>query len=100
MGRRGGGTEPAALAATAVRAGELLLGQGDLDQVHELADKALAIDPWLEAGHRLVVAAHRAQGDNLAARRALQRYRNAAHDLGVDTSEATMMVERLLDSLP
>ena len=87
-------------AATAVRAGELLLGQGDLDRVQDMADKALAVDPWLEAGHRLIVAAHRAQGDNLAARRALQRYRDAVHDLGVDTSEATLMVERLLDSLP
>ena len=88
------------LAATAVRAGELLLAQGDLDRVQDLADRALAVDPWLEAAHRLVVATHRARGDNLAARRALQRYRDAVHDLGVDTSEATMMVERLLDSLP
>ena len=87
-------------AATAVRAGELLLAQGDLDRVQDLADRALAVDPWLEAAHRLIVATHRAQGDNLAARRALQRYRDAVHDLGVDTSEATMMVERLLDSLP
>jgi DNA-binding SARP family transcriptional activator len=87
-------------AATAVRAGELLLAQGDFDRVQELAGKALALDPWLEAGHRLVVAAHRARGDDLAARRALQRYREAVHDLGVDTSEATMMVERLLDNLP
>ena len=87
-------------AATAVRAGELLLAQGDLDRVHDMADRALAVDPWLEAGHRLIVATHRARGDTLAARRALQRYRDAVHDLGVDTSEATMMVERLLESLP
>ena len=84
-------------ATTAVRAGELLLAQGDLDRVQDLADRALAIDPWLEAGHRLIIATHRARGDNLAARRALQRYRDAVHDLGVDTSEATMMVERLLE---
>jgi LuxR family maltose regulon positive regulatory protein len=87
-------------AATAVRAGELLLAQGALDRVEDLAGKALALDPWLEAGHRLIVATHRARGNNLAARRALQRYRDAVHDLGVDASEATMMVERLLDSLP
>ncbi len=87
-------------AAAAVRAGELLLAQGDLDQLQELADKALVVDPWLEAGHRLIVAAHRARGDNLAARRALQRYRDAVHELGLDTREATVMVERLLDSLP
>jgi LuxR family transcriptional regulator, maltose regulon positive regulatory protein len=87
-------------AAVAVRAGELLLARGNFDQVHELGHKALAVDPWLEAGHRLIVATHRAQGDGLAARRALQRYRDAVHDLGVDTSEATAMVERLVDSLP
>jgi hypothetical protein len=88
------------LPATAVRAGELLLATGDLDRVQDLAGKALAVFPWLEAGHRLVVATHRARSGTLAARRALQRYRDAVHDLGVDTGEATMMVERLLESLP
>jgi DNA-binding SARP family transcriptional activator len=71
-------------AAIAVRAGELLLARGDLDRVQDLADRALAVDPWLEAGHRLIVATHLARGDNLPARRALQRYRDAVHDLGVD----------------
>lgn len=83
-------------AATATRAGELLLAQGDTDRPQALAEKALAVDPWLEAGHRLVVATHRARGDNLAARRALHRYREAIHELGLDPGEATLMVERLL----
>jgi DNA-binding SARP family transcriptional activator len=87
-------------AAMATRAGELLLARGDLDRAEDLADRALAVDPWLEAAHRLVVAAHRARGDNLAARRALQRYQDAVRDLGLDTSEATLMAERLLESLP
>jgi LuxR family maltose regulon positive regulatory protein len=87
-------------AAVAVRAGELLLARGDLDLVQDLADRALAVDPWLEVGHRLIVATHLARGDNLPARRALQRYRDAVHDLGVDPSEATRMVERLLERLP
>ena len=64
---------------------------------HALADRALAIDPWMESAHRLVVAAHRATGDDLAARRALGRYREAIHDLGFGPDEATLMVERLLD---
>lgn len=87
-------------ATTATRAGELLLAQGDIDRPGVLAEAALAVDPWLEAGHRLVVATHRARDDHLAARRALHRYREAIHELGLDPAEATVMVERLLDSLP
>jgi DNA/RNA-binding domain of Phe-tRNA-synthetase-like protein len=51
-------------------------------------------------GHRLIVATHLARRDNVAARRVLRRYRDAVHDLGVDPSEATRMVERLLERLP
>lgn len=87
-------------AATTTRAGELLLAQGDTDRPQALAESALALDPWLEGAHRLIVATHRARGDNLAARRALHRYREAVHELGVDPGEATLMVERLLDSIP
>ena len=84
-------------AAVATRAGELLLAHGEAERAHALADRALAIDPWMESAHRLVVAAHRATGDDLAARRALGRYREAIHDLGFGPDEATLMVERLLD---
>jgi DNA-binding SARP family transcriptional activator len=84
-------------AAVATRAGELLLAHGDAERAHALADRALAIDPWLESAHRLVVAAHRTAGDDLAARRALGRYREAIRDLGLSPDEATLMVERLLD---
>jgi DNA-binding SARP family transcriptional activator len=85
-------------AAVATRAGELLLAHGDADRARALAERAFAIDPWLESAHRLVVAAHRATGDDLAARRALGRYREAIHDLGLGPDEATLMVARLLDS--
>jgi LuxR family transcriptional regulator, maltose regulon positive regulatory protein len=85
-------------AAVATRAGELLLAHGDAARAQSLAERALAIDPWLESAHRLVVAAHRATGDDLAARRALGRYREAIADLGLGPDEATLMVERLLDS--
>jgi DNA-binding SARP family transcriptional activator len=86
----------ARFAAVATRAGELLLAQGAADGARALAERALDLDPWLEAAHRLVVAAHRADGDDLAARRALGRYREAIRDLGFDPDEATRMVERLL----
>jgi LuxR family maltose regulon positive regulatory protein len=87
-------------AAAATRAGELLLARGRTDEARALAERALAADPWREGAHRLVVAAHRAAGDDLAARKALTRYREAITDLGIDPGEATLMVERLLDAGP
>jgi DNA-binding SARP family transcriptional activator len=87
-------------AAVATRAGELLLAQGNTDHALSLAEQVLALDPWIEAAHRLVVATHQAAGNNLAARRALQRYRAAIREVGLSPDEATLMVERLVDSLP
>jgi DNA-binding SARP family transcriptional activator len=81
----------------AVRAGELLLAQGAHDRARTLAEQALAIDPWLEAAHRLVVASHGTTGDHLAARAALQRYRDAVSELGLTPDEVTLTIERLLD---
>ncbi|HEV7762803.1 MAG TPA: BTAD domain-containing putative transcriptional regulator, partial [Acidimicrobiales bacterium] len=81
----------------ATRAGELLLAQGAFDRAHTLAEQALALDPWLETGHRLVVATHRSAGNDLAARAALERYRAAMDELGLSPGEATLMIERLLD---
>jgi DNA-binding SARP family transcriptional activator len=83
-------------ATLATRAGELLLAQGNPDSAHALAERALAADPWMEAPHRLLVATHRAQGDDLAARRALERYRTTLDDLGLSPEEGTQMVERLV----
>jgi DNA-binding SARP family transcriptional activator len=71
-------------AAVATRAGELVLARGGADSADEavaLAERALAADPWLERAHRLVVAAHRAGEDTLAARRAAARHRAAVGEL-------------------
>jgi DNA-binding SARP family transcriptional activator len=84
-------------AALATRAGELLLARGNAEGAQALAERALAVDPWLEAAHRLVVAANHALGDDLSARRALTRYREAVADIGLDPDESTLMIERLLD---
>jgi DNA-binding SARP family transcriptional activator len=83
-------------AALATRAGELLLARGRIAHAQTLADQALAIDPLLEAAHRLVVACHRAAHDNVAAHLALARYRDAISNLGLPPDERTLMVERLL----
>jgi LuxR family maltose regulon positive regulatory protein len=87
-------------AAVATRTGDLLLARGDTDRALALAERALTVDPWSEATHRLVVATHLARRDRLAARRALHRYRDEIGELGLDRDETTLMVERLLDSLP
>jgi DNA-binding SARP family transcriptional activator len=88
------------VAGLATRAGELLLAKGAADGAQALAERALAVDAWSEEAHRLVVAAHRAAGDDLAARRALARFREALDELGITPDEATLMVERLLDTGP
>jgi DNA-binding SARP family transcriptional activator len=86
--------------AVATRAGELLLAQGATEHAQSLAEQALALDPWLDTAHRLVVAGHQAVGNDLAARRALRRYREAIRELGLGPDEATLMMERLLDAVP
>ena len=83
--------------ALATRAGELLLAQRKTAAAHALAMRALTLDPWLEAAHRLVVAAHKASGNEHAARLALARYREAVADLGLHPDEVTSMVERLIE---
>ena len=88
------------VAGLATRAGELLLAKGAVDGARALAERALAVDAWSEAAHRVVVLAHRAGGDDLGARRALGRFREVLDDLGVAPDEATLMVERLLDDRP
>ena len=87
-------------ASIATRAGELLLAQRNSVAAHALANRALTIDPWLESAHRLIVAAHRSTGDELSARQALHRYREAVEELGMPPDEATRMVERLVDLAP
>lgn len=80
----------------AVRAGELLLARHAPDRALVLAEQVFDMDPWSEAAHRLVVAAHLAARDHRAARRALDRYHEAMRELGVPPTEGTAMVERLL----
>jgi len=84
-------------AALSTRAGELLLARDEPDRARSLAQRALDVDPWSEAAHRLIVASHLARDDELAARLALRRYGEATAELGVTPNETTRMVERLVD---
>jgi DNA-binding SARP family transcriptional activator len=80
--------------AAATRAGELLLGLGDLDRAEQVARRAVAADPWAEDAHGVLVAAALARGDRSAARRALDRSLAALADLGVDPSPRTQSLRR------
>lgn len=81
----------------AIRAGELLLAERNAGQAVALAERVLAQDPWTDRAHRLAVAAHRSNNDELAARRALDRYHDAVREIGFSPSEATRLAERLVE---
>ena len=80
--------------AAATRAGELLLGAGDLDRAEQVARRAVDADAWAEDAHGVLVAAALARGDRSAARRALDRTLAALADLGVDPSPHTQSLRR------
>jgi DNA-binding SARP family transcriptional activator len=85
-----------AYTATAVRAGELLLGQGDSEQALTLGHRALHADRWSEAAYRLLAAAYAATGNRDAARRMLHRCWRMLRDLGAEPAPATRQLERRL----
>jgi LuxR family maltose regulon positive regulatory protein len=78
----------------AVRAGELVLAAGHPDEALRLAGRAVEVERWSEAAHRLTVAAHLARGDRAAARRAMQTCLRQLDDLGVPPTEDTEIVLR------
>jgi LuxR family transcriptional regulator, maltose regulon positive regulatory protein len=82
--------------ATAVRAGQLLLGRGEPDRAVEVAHRALAVDPWAEQAYAVLVGAALARDDRSAALRLLRRCLEALADLGVEPSEATRRLRRRL----
>lgn len=85
---------------TATRAVRLLLARGNADHARMLAEQALTIDPWLEAAHHVVVASYRAVGHDLAAHRAVDRYREALSELGVTPDQARRLVDQMLAGMP
>ena len=83
---------------SAVRAGQLLLGRGDLDQAETAARRALAVDRWAEEAHAVLTAAALARGDRSAARHHLDNGLAALTELGVEPSPATRQLQRRLRS--
>jgi len=78
----------------ATRAGELLVGLGDLDRAETVARAAISADPWAEDAHAVLVAAALARPDRAAARRALERCEAALAELGVEPSDEVRRLAR------
>jgi DNA-binding SARP family transcriptional activator len=84
--------------AAAIRAGELLVARGAVDEAERLARRAVEIDPWAEDAHAVLVSVALARGDHSTARRALDRALAALADLGVQPSEGTRRLRRRVRS--
>jgi DNA-binding SARP family transcriptional activator/ATP/maltotriose-dependent transcriptional regulator MalT len=79
---------------TAVRAGQLLLGRGDIDDAEGVAQRALAVDPWAEPAYAVLVGAALARDDRSTARRLLQHCTDALVELGSTPSTTTQQLRR------
>jgi ATP/maltotriose-dependent transcriptional regulator MalT/DNA-binding SARP family transcriptional activator len=80
--------------AAAIRAGQLLVGMGDVDRAEAVARRAISADPWAEEAHAVLVAAALARSDRVGARRALERCESALAELGVAPSEEVRRLAR------
>jgi len=76
----------------ASRAGDLALHSNDLRLAVDLGRLALDIDPWSEAGHRLVIEGRLTQGDLDGARRAQLEAIGHLDDLGVAPGRALILL--------
>jgi LuxR family maltose regulon positive regulatory protein len=79
---------------TAVRAGQLLLGRGDIDDAEAVAQRALAVDPWAEPAYAVLVGTALARDDRSTARRLLHHCASALAELGSRPSTATQQLQR------
>jgi LuxR family transcriptional regulator, maltose regulon positive regulatory protein len=73
--------------------GELQLTQGAAEALTS-AERALAVDPYLEQAHRLAIAASVQRHDPARIRAAVARTARALDDLGVAAEPATLMLMR------
>lgn len=85
----------ARVAGLAERAGVLLLAQGHAERAARLGELALAVDPWADGAHELVVRAHAATGRRRAARAAATAYGDALRELGLGDDEIRRRLRRV-----
>jgi DNA-binding SARP family transcriptional activator/RecA/RadA recombinase len=81
----------------AVRAGQLLIGHGDIDRAHGVAQRALAADHWAEDAYGVLISAALARGDRSAARRLLKHCLETLAELGAAPSTATEQLRRRVE---
>ena len=79
-----------------IRAGELLLADGDEHTPLRLGHEALHAEPWSEAAYRLLISTHLARGEHAQARRTLTRCQAMLADLQVAPEPQTEMLTRML----
>ena len=88
-----------ALYRTFIALGTAWNGIGDHQLASVMAESAVALDPYREIGHRLVMDAERARGDSGAALRAFRRCeRILAEEMGVPPSAETLQLADLIRS--
>jgi LuxR family maltose regulon positive regulatory protein len=80
----------------AIRAGQLLLGRGDVERAQSVAHRALEVDTWAEEAYAVLVKGALTRGDRSAAYRLLTHCLEALADLGVEPSESTHQLRRRL----
>lgn len=80
----------------AVRCAELLVATGRSGEAIDIIAPVLGVEPWSEAAHRALIAAHLEAGDPASARRALTSCQNALVDFGGPAEESTLILERRL----
>lgn len=81
---------------SAIRAGQLLLAQGEVDQAEAMAHRALTVDPWAEEAYGVLVGAALARHDRSGALTMFTHCVDALADLGVEPSQATLQLKRRL----
>ena len=82
--------------AAFVRAGNVALGAGRSVRAAHAAQRALEVEPWSEDAYRVLVAAHLAAGDRVAAARVLEQCDAMLDEMGVPAAPATDMLRRAL----
>jgi DNA-binding SARP family transcriptional activator len=79
-----------AFVRSALRVGELLAADHELDRSAAMAERAIAVDPWNEAAYRLLASLQVERGDRSGARRILGHLQALLADLGVAPEPSTV----------
>ena len=88
-----------AFVRSALRAGELLAADHELDRAEAMAERAIAVDPWNEAAYRLLVSVQIERGDRSGARRILEHLQALLAELGVAPEPATVALRERCGAL-